>query len=237
MRADTQGGSRPGAVNRRTLWLFAVLCVGPAVPGLAAQAQPLPSELPVAPAAPDSFLVAFATTRGTFVMQAHRDWSPLGVDRLYQLVRGRYYDGVVVYRVVGGFVAQFGVGNSAAVNAAWDSAGIPDEPVRRTNGRGMVSFARDGPHSRSVNLFVNLAANTRLDTLTARGVVGYPPIGEVVEGMAVLDSLNRQYGNAVFEHWDSIMASGRDYLDRAFPGLDRIDSVSILTVWPGGAPR
>jgi len=225
----TQAARRLG----RALSLFGWLSIGPALPTLAGQTQPLPSQLPLDQPAPDSFLVVFTTTKGDVVLKAHRDWSPLGVDRLYQLARGHYYNGDVIYRVgptasfKGGYVVQFGVGNSAAVNLAWDAAGIPDEPVRHPNGTGTVGFARAGPNTRSVELAINLTPNTSLDTVQYEGVVGFPPIAEVVEGMSVLESLNRQYGNATLEHWDSIMASGRAYLDRAFPGLDRIVSVSV----------
>jgi cyclophilin family peptidyl-prolyl cis-trans isomerase/ketosteroid isomerase-like protein len=212
------------------------------VGGAAGRSQPLPSEVPLDQPAPDSFLVVFETTKGSVVVKAHRDWSPLGVDRLYHLARNHYYDGVVIYRVgptasfKGGYVVQFGIGNSAAVNQAWDNAGIPDEPVRHPNGIGTVNFARAGPDSRTVELGINLTPNTTLDTVSYEGVVGFPPIAEVVEGMAVLESLNRQYGNTVFEQWDSVMASGRAYLDRAYPGLDRVDSAFVSATWPAGAP-
>lgn len=223
----------------RVLWLLGLLTVGPALADLAAQAQPLPTQVSLDQPAPDSFLVVFETTKGSFVLKAHRDWSPLGVDRLYQLARAHYYDGTVIYRVgptaslKGGYVVQFGVGNSAAVNQAWDAAGIADEPVLHHTGTGTVNFARAGPNSRTVELGINLTPNTALDTVTYEGVIGFPPIADVIEGMAVLESLNRQYGNTVFEHWDSVMASGRTYLDRAYPGLDRILSVAVSTSWDG----
>ena len=225
------------------LCLAALMAIGPGRAELAAQTQPLPSQLPLNQTAPDSFLVVFATTKGNVVVKAHRGWSPLGVDRFYHLAKGKYYDGVVIYRVgptasfQGGYVVQFGVGNSAAVNTAWDAVGIPDEPVRHPNGRGTVNFARAGPDSRTVELGINLTPNTTLDTVSYAGVTGFPPIAEVVEGMAVLESLNRQYGNTVFEHWDSVMASGRAYLDRAYPGLDRIVTATVTTTWAGPPAR
>ncbi len=232
--------SVPG--RRRALGLIALLSIGTAVPPLAAQTQPLPSQLPLAQPAPDSFLVVFQTTKGNVVMKARREWSPLGVDRLYHLAMAHYYDGVVIYRVgptasfKGGYVVQFGIGNSAAVNQAWDAAGIPDEPVVHPTGTGTVNFARAGPNSRTVELGINLTPNTTLDTVGYEGVVGFPPLAQVVEGMTVLESLNRQYGNTVFEHWDSVMASGRAYLDRAYPGLDRVISSSVTEAWGRSAP-
>ena len=203
------------------------------------QAGPLPSQLPLYAPGPDSFLVEFTTTKGPFTVKAYRAWSRLGSDRLYHLARGGYYDGVVIYRVgptasyKGGFVVQFGIGNDSTVNHAWEQAGIDDEPVRVPHGRGKIYFARGAPRTRSVELALDLTPNSPLDTVSYQGVVGFPPVGEVVSGMAVLDSLNRQYGNAVFDHWDSVAAQGRKYLDRVFPGLDRIERVRVTTAWGG----
>jgi cyclophilin family peptidyl-prolyl cis-trans isomerase len=199
-------------------------------------AQPLPEDLKFTEQSPDSFLVSFKTTKGNFVMKAHRNWSPLGADRLYILAKNGYYNGCVIYRVAptksyaGGFVAQFGLGNSEAVNAAWDKAGIKDEPVVQRHQRGTVCFARGGPGTRSVELAIDVAACPQLDTISYQGVVGFPVVAEVVEGMEVVDLFNRQYGNSVFDHEDSLRL-GRAYLDRAYPGLDRIESVEVIKTW------
>ena len=201
-------------------------------------AQPLPAQLPLELAGPDSFLVTLETTRGRVVLKSHRDWAPLGSARLYHLVEGGYYNGTVVYRIgptksfEGGFVAQFGIGNSEAVNKAWEASPIGDEPVREHNRLGMVSFARGGPKTRSVELGMNLATNAQLDTVTYEGIVGFPPVAEIVSGMSVLQSLNRKYGNAVFDQWDSVFVHGREYLDRAYPGLDRVVTARVSRTWP-----
>ncbi len=203
---------------------------------LVAQRQPTPSDVNLTMQAPDSFLVRFETTKGNITLLARRAWSPLGVDRLHQLVQAGYYDGNVIYRVgptasfTGGYVVQFGVGNSGELNAAWDRAPIADEPVRHGNARGTVNFARAGPGTRTVELAINLTANTTMDTVNYGGVRGFPPIAEVIDGMAVLDALNRQYGNSVFDQWDSVVALGRSYLDRRYPGLDRIIRARIVAV-------
>ena len=197
--------------------------------GLPAQADPA--------AAPDSFLVAFETTRGTVTIKAHRAWSPLGVDRLYELARSGFWDGAVIYRVgptasyPGGFVVQFGLTNDSSVNRAWSGRGIADEPVRVRHRRGMVMFAREGSNTRTIELAIDLSTNSGLDTVLYHGVRGFPPIAEVVEGMTALDSLNRSHGNAPLQREDSIAALGREYLDRAFPGLDRIHRVRVTREW------
>ena len=182
--------------------------------------------------APDSFRVAFETSRGRFDAVGHRDWAPLGVDRFYDLVRRRYYDDARIFRVVPGFVAQFGLSSDPRVAAAWSTRSIPDEPVRQSNRRGRIAFARGGPNTRTVQLFVSLRDNMRLDTLNR---FGFPPIAEVVSGMDVVDSLYAGYGegpprgNGPVQ--DSIRALGNDYLRRAFPRLDFIQRARVVREW------
>jgi peptidyl-prolyl cis-trans isomerase A (cyclophilin A) len=183
------------------------------------------------PPGPDSFVVVFETTEGPVSVFARRYWSPLGVDRFYDLVRRGFYDGVTFYRVVEGFVAQFGHTDSAAVNRAWRTHGLPDERVVASNTRGRVAFARSGPTTRTYQLFINLADNPRLDTLNASGVVGYPPIGEVVEGMENVLRFETRWGGAPSANQDSIAGLGRAYLDRVYPGLDRILTARIAKRW------
>lgn len=206
------------------LVLLSVACRG--TPSL------LPSgENPVSPTAPDSFVVSFSTNKGLFSIKAHRAWSPAGVDRFYDLVRRRVYDDTRLYRVVEGFVVQFGLTNHPEANQAWQRLGVPDEPVLEENRRGRVSYARGGPRTRSLQIFINLADNLRLDSLEAGGVVGYPPFGEVIEGMATVDSLNAEYGNTPAQRQDSIRTLGNAYLDRTFPNLDRIYIARVTKEW------
>lgn len=184
------------------------------------------------PAAPDSFEITFETSKGPFIVRAHRDWSPAGVDRLHDLIRRRVYDDLRVYRMMPGFVAQFGLGASPEASAAWQRLGIPDEPVVRENRRSRVSFARGGPRTRSLQIFINLGNNSpRLDTLTAGGVVGYPPIGEVTAGMEAVDLFTAEYGAAPAQRQDSIRALGNAWLDRTYPNLDRIFRARITREW------
>lgn len=192
--------------------------------GSAPLLDPSPEEL--AAPAPDSFRVAVETTAGTFQIQAHRAWSPAGVDRFHYLVRHGYYDGACFFRVVEGFVAQFGLAAEPPISAAWTERGLPDEPVRRSNTRGRVAFARGGPESRTTQLFINLADNPRLDSLRYNGVTGFPPIGEVVAGMDVVDRLHAGYGETPQQ--DSIRAAGNAYLQRNYPKLDCITSAQIV---------
>jgi peptidyl-prolyl cis-trans isomerase A (cyclophilin A) len=198
--------------------------------------QPHPSRLNLSAKSPDSFLVSFETTKGVFVMKAVRNWSPLGVDRFYILAKNGYYTDCVIYRVAstasfeGGFVVQFGLANSIELNKAWEKTGIKDEPVVQRHIKGSVNFARGGPHTRSVELAISLTPANQFDTVSYNGVIGFPTIAEVVEGVTVLELLNKKYGNTVFDNGDSIL-KGREYFDRVYPGLDRILSVAVIKEW------
>jgi peptidyl-prolyl cis-trans isomerase A (cyclophilin A) len=176
--------------------------------------------------APDSFLIALATSRGPIVVIAHRRWAPRGVDRFYSLVRAGFFDDARFFRVVKGFVAQFGMPADPKLGQAWSTQALPDDSVRHSNRHGAVSFASAGPNTRTTQLFINLADNVRLDTY---GGVGFPPIGEVVEGLAQIDSLNADYGEAPSQ--DSIRLQGNAYLTRVFPMLDYIKSARVAREW------
>lgn len=192
---------------------------------------PTPREL--ARQAPDSFLVELVTTRGKLLLAARRAWSPLGVDRFHFLVRHRYYDGTRFFRVVPGFVVQWGISGDSALNAAWKDRHLPDEPVRQSNSRGRLSYARGGPNTRGVQLYVNLANNARLDTTST---FGFPPIGEVVDGMAVMDSMFAEYScrrgsQGTCPAQDSIQLKGNAYLTRVYPRLDYIRTARVIKEW------
>jgi cyclophilin family peptidyl-prolyl cis-trans isomerase len=197
----------------------------------------MPQDLPLSSVGPDSFVATFETTRGNVVMRARRATSPLGVDRLYHLVHGGYYDGLVIYRVgttktvVGGRVVQFGTSGDTAVSHAWEKATLDDEPVIGTHRPGAVSFARGAPRTRSVEIAINTNDAAPLDTVRYEGVVGFPIVAQVVSGLDVLARLNGRYGNAPIEN-DSLTILGGGYLDRAFPGLDRIKRARITKAWP-----
>ena len=196
----------------------------------------LPRDLPLSSAGPDSFLARFQTTKGAFTMKARRAWGPLGADRLYHLVRGGYFDDLIIYRVgptksvAGGRVIQFGTSGDTAVARAWEKATFADEPVIRPHRRGSVNFARGGPNTRTVEIAITTNEAAALDTVHYLGVVGFPSVAEVEQGLDVLDRLNGKYGNAPIEN-DSLSILGGEYLERAFPGLDRIRRARVTKVW------
>jgi peptidyl-prolyl cis-trans isomerase A (cyclophilin A) len=168
---------------------------------------------------PDSFRVTFETTRGPFVVQVSRAWAPLGADRFYDLTEQHFFDDSRFFRVVPGFVVQFGLNGEPKVNEPWDGKRLPDDSVRQTNARGTIVFATQGPNTRAHQLFINLADNPRLDGM------GFAPIGRVVDGMSVVDSLYSGYGESPDQGF--IQTIGNSYLDRTFPKLDRIKTARI----------
>ena len=187
---------------------------------------PVPCSPDDTPAAPDSFVVEMTSTQGPVTIQLYRDWSPAGVDRVHCLVQHGHFDGLPVFRVVEGFVAQFGLTGDPDTDSLWADAGLPDEPVRASNERGTLSFARSGPDTRSAQLFINLDDNAPLDTVDFDGVTGFPPLGQVTDGMEAVDTWYSGYGEAVSQ--DSIRTVGSPYLERQHPELDVIEDARIV---------
>jgi cyclophilin family peptidyl-prolyl cis-trans isomerase len=176
---------------------------------------------------PDKFRVKFVTSRGEFVVEAYKAWAPLGVERFYNLARINFYADTAFFRVIGGFVAHFGIHGNHEVSAAWRENLIRDDPpAKQSNVRGTVSFAANGPHSRSTEVFINLGANHKFDK------AGFQPIGKVVQGLAVVEALNKEYGesppNGKGPEAARIQLDGASYLKKNFPNLDTIKSASLL---------
>jgi len=180
--------------------------------------------------APDLFRVKFVTTAGDFVIEVHRDWSPNGADRFYNLVKIGYYADCAFFRVIQKprpFMAQVGMHGDPAVNKTWKTATIPDDPVVRSNTRGMVSFAKTNrPDSRSTQFFVNYDNNSYLDKH------GFSPFGEVVEGMETVESLYGGYGEGAPQgqgpSQQRLALEGNAYLKAEFDKLDYILSAQII---------
>jgi peptidyl-prolyl cis-trans isomerase A (cyclophilin A) len=177
--------------------------------------------------APETYRAKFATTKGDFLIEVTRSWAPNGADRFYNLVKNGYYDGCSFFRVVYGFMVQFGINGDPALNAIWSEARIPDDPVTQKNLRGMVTFATAGPGTRTAQVFINYAdKNTNLDGQ------GFAPFGKVVEGMDVVNKLFSGYGEgAPSGHGpdqNRIQKEGNAYLAKSFPKLDAIKTATIV---------
>jgi homoserine O-acetyltransferase len=176
--------------------------------------------------APSQFITRFETTKGIFDVEITREWSPLAVDRYYQTVKHRYYNNTVFYRVVPNFVAQWG-NNDTAILKSWKPFKLNDEPVIQSNLKGYMSYARSGKETRGSTLFINLKDNQRLDTVTASGVKGYPPIGKVIKGMEVVDSLYSGYEGKTMSKLDTLQKYP-DLFFKQFPKLDKVYKAYIL---------
>ncbi|MFH1764884.1 MAG: peptidylprolyl isomerase, partial [Gemmatimonadota bacterium] len=161
--------------------------------------------------APETFVARLETTKGVIRIQVTREWAPRGADRFYNLVKAGYYDGVTFHRVIDGFMAEFGIHGDPWVNAAWRQATMPDEPLRKPNTRGRVSYSKSEPDTRTVQVFINTDENRSLDGQ------GFSPFGEVVEGMDVVDALYSGYGESPTRGGEGVYAAmaiarGDEYL-------------------------
>jgi peptidyl-prolyl cis-trans isomerase A (cyclophilin A) len=179
--------------------------------------------------APETYQVKFSTTKGDFTVSVTRAWAPRGADRFYNLAKHHFFDNASFFRVLKGFVAQFGLSAYPPVNAAWSKATIPDDAVVQSNKKGYLVFATAGPNTRTTQLFINLADNPRLDAS------GFAPFGEVTEGMSVVESLYADYGEGAPQgagpDQGEIEKQGKAYLDKGWPKLDSVKTATIV-----GAP-
>jgi peptidyl-prolyl cis-trans isomerase A (cyclophilin A) len=178
--------------------------------------------------APAVYNVRFDTTAGPFVVQVTRAWAPKGADRFYNLVKNGYYDSSRFFRVVPNFMVQFGINGDPKIQAAWREATITDDPVTQSNKRGFITFATRGPNSRTTQVFINFADNSRLDRQ------GFAPFGQVASGMDIVDKINAQYGERPEQ--GRIQEEGNAYLAKEFPKLDVIQKASIVRA-PATATR
>jgi peptidyl-prolyl cis-trans isomerase A (cyclophilin A) len=170
--------------------------------------------------APEVYQAKFTTTRGDVIIEVTRAWAPLGADRFYNLVRHHFFDGASFFRVVSGFVVQFGLSPNPEVSGVWEKAAIKDDPVKQSNKRGYLTFATAGANTRTTQIFINLGNNAGLDSQ------GFAPFGVVTEGMEVVDQFYRGYGEAPDQ--GQIQSKGKAYLDQNFPKLDSIKSATIV---------
>lgn len=177
--------------------------------------------------APDVFRAKFETTQGDYVIEVTREWSPNGADRFYNLVKNGFYDKCHFFRVLPGFVVQFGIHGTPEISKHWWNANIEDDPVKQSNLRGMVTYAKsNAPNSRSTQIFINLKDNKNLDGM------GFAPIGKVIEGMEVVEKFYAGYGEGAPRgngpNQQQLVAKGNFYLEAEFPKLDYIKKAYVV---------
>lgn len=178
--------------------------------------------------APNTYKVKFETTAGDFTVKVNRAWAPNGADRFYNLVKIGYYDdGIALFRVIDGFMAQFGIHGNPEVNTKWREARIDDDPVKESNTRGKLTFATAGPNTRTTQLFINFGNNASLDGQ------GFAPFGEVIDGgMDTVDNFHKGYGEGAPRgrgpNQGLVQQKGNEYLKKDFPELDYIEKATIV---------
>ncbi|MDB4908223.1 MAG: peptidyl-prolyl cis-trans isomerase cyclophilin type [Gemmatimonadetes bacterium] len=198
----------------RAAWLFAVAFIA-----LACSSKPAVNVPASSTPAPDSFLVVLETSRGPVTVKVNRAWAPHGADRLHDLVTSGFLSENRFFRVVPGFIAQFGLNDDRATNEAWDARSIEDDPFSHSNEHGTLVFAQNGPNTRSHQLFFNIGANQRLDAQK------FTPVGRVVSGANAMDSIYSAYEERPDQHL--IRTLGNSYLARMFPKLDYVRSARV----------
>jgi cyclophilin family peptidyl-prolyl cis-trans isomerase len=219
----TQDPKRSAMKIRWSLALIpALICGGLAA---AAFAQGLADPAALTEKAPATYKARFDTSKGAFVLQVHRDWAPNGADRFYNLVKHGFYNDVRFFRVISGFMVQFGINGDPKLSAQWRNARITDDPVKMSNKRGLITFATAGPNTRTTQVFINFADNGGLDSQ------GFAPFGQVVSGMNVVDALHGGYGEGAPSgrgpDQGRIQAEGNAYLKKNFPKLDYVRKATI----------
>ena len=201
---------------------FALAIVGAHSPSLAGD---LSNPASLDEKAPDVYKVKFDTSKGSFVVEVHRDWAPKGADRFYNLVKNGFYDNARFFRVISGFMVQFGINGDPGIMARWRTAQISDDPVAQSNTKGMVTFAMAGPNTRTSQVFINFGDNSRLDQS------GFSPFGRVLSGMNVVEAINAEYGegapNGRGPNQSRIQSEGNTYLSKDFPRMDYIKKATI----------
>jgi peptidyl-prolyl cis-trans isomerase A (cyclophilin A) len=210
---------RPSAVT-----LAAVLTLGLSATPLIAQGN-LGNPAALTEQAPATYKARFDTSKGVFVIDVRREWAPVGADRFYNLVKNGFYDENRFFRVISGFMVQFGINGNPQVSTPWRNAQIKDDPVKQSNKRGFITFATSGPNSRTTQVFINFGDNSRLDGM------GFASFGQVSSGMNVVDQLYSDYGEGAPSgrgpNQGRMQSEGNAYLTKDFPNLDFVRKATI----------
>jgi peptidyl-prolyl cis-trans isomerase A (cyclophilin A) len=210
---------RPSAVT-----LAAVLTLGLTATPLIAQGN-LGNPAALTEQAPATYKARFDTSKGVFVIDVRREWAPVGADRFYNLVKNGFYDENRFFRVISGFMVQFGINGNPQVSTPWRNAQIKDDPVKQSNKRGFITFATSGPNSRTTQVFINFGDNSRLDGM------GFASFGQVSSGMNVVDQLYSDYGEGAPQgrgpNQGRMQGEGNAYLTKDFPNLDFVRKATI----------
>jgi peptidyl-prolyl cis-trans isomerase A (cyclophilin A) len=209
----------------RRLLIALVSALAVATLAVPASAQNLSNPAALREQAPPVYKAKFDTTKGAFVIEVQREWAPNGADRFYNLVKNGFYDNVRFFRVISGFMVQFGIHGDPKVSAPWREAQLKDDPVKQSNKRGYITYAMAGPNTRTSQVFINFGDNASLDSQ------GFSPFGRVVTGMEVVDKLNAEYGEGAPRgrgpDQSRMQMEGNAYLSKDFGRLDYVKKATI----------
>ena len=213
-------------IRRSILRLAPALLLAAIASPAFSQAPDLANPAALVEQAPAAYKVHFDTSKGPFVIQVNRAWAPHGADRFYNLVKHGFFDNVRFFRVISGFMVQFGINGDPRVSARWREASIPDDTVKQSNKRGMITFATAGPNTRTTQVFINFGDNAALDSQ------GFAPFGQVVSGMNVVDALNAEYGEGAPRgrgpEQGKLQMEGNAYLAKSFARMDYVKKATIV---------
>jgi peptidyl-prolyl cis-trans isomerase A (cyclophilin A) len=209
----------------RRLLIALVSALAVATLAVPASAQNLSNPTALREQAPPVYKAKFDTTKGVFVIEVQRDWAPNGADRFYNLVKNGFYDNVRFFRVITGFMVQFGIHGDPKISAPWREAQLRDDPVKQSNKRGYITYAMAGPNTRTSQVFINFGDNASLDSQ------GFSPFGRVISGMEVVDKLNAEYGEGAPRgrgpDQSRMQTEGNAYLTKDFGRLDYVKKATI----------
>jgi peptidyl-prolyl cis-trans isomerase B (cyclophilin B) len=137
-------------------------------------------------------VVVMETSQGTIKLELDGDKAPLTVANFLSYVDDKHYDNTIFHRVIKGFMIQGG-GMEPGMNQKPTKASIRNESANGlTNLRGTVAMARtSAPDSASAQFFINTVENAFLNKAQSRDGVGYCVFGRVVEGMDVVDQIEK----------------------------------------------
>ena len=212
-------------MRRSFIVLVSALLVSAIAAPAFAQSAGLANPASLRETAPVTYKAKFDTSKGVFTIEVQRDWAPNGADRFFNLVKNGFYDNVRFFRVISGFMVQFGINGDPRISAPWRDARIADDPVKQSNKRGFITYAMAGPNTRTSQVFINFSDNTSLDGQ------GFSPFGRVVTGMNVVDALNAEYGEGGPRgrgpDQGRVQMEGNAYLAKDFGKLDFVKKATI----------
>jgi peptidyl-prolyl cis-trans isomerase A (cyclophilin A) len=212
-------------IRRSLITLAPALIAASLAPSAFAQPAALSNPAALREQAPATYKARFDTSKGVFVVEVVREWAPNGADRFYNLVKNGFYDNVRFFRVISGFMVQFGISGDPKISAPWREARIADDAVKQSNTRGMITYAMAGPNTRTSQVFINFGDNSSLDRQ------GFSPFGRVISGMEVVDKLNAEYGEGAPRgrgpDQSRIQMEGNAYLTKDFGRLDFVRKATI----------